>query len=166
MCDQRGRCDAGRPPRPAGAAAAVHLATTSMLAALVRRLSPRFADSLRRRSAAPGELPRPVRAIRGVLRRGGVPPAVRSFVLADNTALRFTNVDSLVTQQLYWFGEQGWEPELLPWWKHLCRRAHSIVELGANIGYFTVQGSMVAPHARYVGVEGHPVAERGCREKV
>jgi FkbM family methyltransferase len=101
-----------------------------------------------------------------VLRRGGIPRAVGTFHLADHPALRFVNADSLVLQQLYWFGEQGWEPELLPWWRYFCRRASRIVELGTNVGYFAVQGAKVAPHARYVAVEPHPVSARVCRQNL
>jgi FkbM family methyltransferase len=105
-------------------------------------------------------------AAREVLRRGGLPRAVRTFTLPGNPSLRFVNADSLVLQQLYWFGEEGWEPELLPWWRCACRRAAKIVELGANVGYFAVQGGAVAPHARYLAVEPHPVSARVCRENL
>jgi FkbM family methyltransferase len=71
--------------------------------------------------------------------------------------------DSLVLSQLYWYGEQGWEPELLPWWRHFCRHAGGILELGANVGYFSVQGARVAPATRYVAVEPHPTSLQVCR---
>jgi FkbM family methyltransferase len=86
--------------------------------------------------------------------------------LADNPERRFVNADSLVLQQLYWFGEQGWEPELLPWWRALCSGASTVVELGTNVGYFAVQGATAAPHARYLAVEPHPVTASWCRENL
>jgi FkbM family methyltransferase len=91
---------------------------------------------------------------------------VLTFPLADNPALSFVNADSLVLQQLFWFGEKGWEPELLPWWRHFCTRSSAILELGANVGYYTVQGGKVAPDARYVAVEPHPVSVEVCRENL
>jgi FkbM family methyltransferase len=91
---------------------------------------------------------------------------VRTFTLPDNPGLCFTNADSLVVQQLYWFGERGWEPELLPWWRYFCVRAARILDLGTNVGYFAVQGGRVAPRARYVAVEPHPVSARLCRENL
>jgi FkbM family methyltransferase len=83
---------------------------------------------------------------------------VSSFHLVDNPDLEFVAVDSQVLEQLYWCGEQGWEPELLPWWRAFCRSAHSVLELGTNVGYFAVQGARAAPGARYVAVEPHPVS--------
>jgi FkbM family methyltransferase len=39
----------------------------------------------------------------------------------------------------------------------------SVLELGANIGYFAVQGGRAAPDVRYVAVEPHPVSAEACR---
>ena len=69
----------------------------------------------------------------------------------------------MVLHQLYWHGEQGWEPQLLPWWRRFCRGASAVLELGANVGYFTVQGARAAPHARYIAVEPYPASARVCR---
>jgi FkbM family methyltransferase len=97
------------------------------------------------------------------LYRGGIPRAVSSFRLVDNPDLEFVAVDSQVLEQLYWCGEQGWEPELLPWWRAFCRDSQSVLELGTNVGYFAVQGARAAPGARYVAVEPHPVSVEICR---
>ncbi|WP_448612604.1 FkbM family methyltransferase [Modestobacter sp. URMC 112] len=86
-----------------------------------------------------------------------------SFRLVDNPDLEFVAVDSQVLEQLYWAGEQGWEPELLPWWRACCRDARSVLELGTNVGYFAVQGARAAPGVRYVAVEPHPVSAGICR---
>ena len=72
-------------------------------------------------------------------------------------------IDSQVLEQLYWCGEQGWEPELLPWWRAFCRTLGSVLELGTNVGYFAVQGGRAAPGVRYVAVEPHPVSAEACR---
>ena len=98
-----------------------------------------------------------------LLFRGGIPRAVSSFRLVDNPDLEFVATDSQVLEQLYWAGEQGWEPELLPWWRACCRNAASVLELGTNIGYFAVQGGRAAPGVRYVAVEPHPVSAEACR---
>jgi hypothetical protein len=50
---------------------------------------------------------------------------VSSFTLGDNRELRFVNAESLVLHQLYWFGERGWEPQLLRWWRVDPARARS-----------------------------------------
>lgn len=147
---------------PAGAARAAHLAARALLTGVVRRLPPRAVDRLRRHGAGGPVLA----AARSLLRRGGVPGAVDTFTLPDNPALRFATADSQVLQQLYWFGEEGWEPELLPWWRYLCRCSDSILELGANVGYATVQGVTAAPAARYTAVEPHPVSVDVCRRNL
>jgi FkbM family methyltransferase len=103
------------------------------------------------------------RAVLRRLCRGGIPRAVSRFRLIDNADLEFVAIDSHVLEQLYWRGEQGWEPELLPWWRAFCRCSRSVLELGTNIGYFAVQGGRAAPGVRYVAVEPHPVSVEVCR---
>ena len=129
---------------------------------VVGRMHPRLADALRSRLAPGGGAPGPV--LRW-LNRGGIPRRVGTFRLLDNPDLVFGAADSQVLGQLYWWGgEAGWEPELLPWWLAFCREARSVLELGANVGYFTVQGGRaVGPGARYVAVEPHPVSAEVCR---
>jgi FkbM family methyltransferase len=139
--------------------------TRRIAAGVVRRLPVPLADRLRGPATAPARSRRR-RAHDALLRalcRGGIPAGVGSFSLRDNRRLRFVNAESLVLHQLYWFGEQGWEPQLLPWWRRLCRRSSAILELGANVGYFTVQGARAAPHARYLAVEPYPASARLCR---
>ena len=144
----------------------VGVASRRAARAIVRRLPVAVADAIRqplphRGLSTPLGLPR--RALLRVLREGGIPDAVRVFRLTDNPGLWFVAADSLVLSQLYWYGEQGWEPELLPWWRHCCQQSQSILELGANVGYFTVQGALAAPSARYVAVEPHPFSRQVCR---
>jgi FkbM family methyltransferase len=97
------------------------------------------------------------------LYRGGIPRGVWRFRLVDDPALEFVAVESQVLEQLYWSGARGWEPELLPWWRACCRGARSVLELGANVGWFAVQGGRAAPGVRYVAVEPHPVSAGVCR---
>jgi FkbM family methyltransferase len=123
--------------------------------------------NLLRRALAPGAgnsvSARIRRALLRRLYQGGIPRAVSRFRLVDNPELEFVAVGSQVLEQLYWCGEQGWEPELLPWWREFCRRSHSVLELGTNVGYFAVQGGRAAPGIRYVAVEPHPVSAEACR---
>jgi FkbM family methyltransferase len=139
---------------PDRAALRLRLRARRVAAGVVRRLPVPLADRLRARARDP---------LLQVLRRGGIPAGVATFTLGDNRELRFVNAESLVLHQLYWFGEQGWEPQLLPWWRACCRRASAILELGANVGYFTVQGARAGPGARYVAVEPYPASARVCR---
>lgn len=137
--------------------------------AVVRRLQPRVADLLRRPVSEHGFTSLAGRARLTLLRRlcdGGIPDAVQTFQLADRPDLSFVAADSLVLSQLYWLGERGWEPELMPWWRYFCRRSHAVLELGANVGYFSVQGGRAVTSARYVAVEPHPVSRDICRSNL
>jgi FkbM family methyltransferase len=129
--------------------------------AVVAPMPVALADPLRRMLAT-GDGP-VRRAVLRRLYRGGIPRAVTRFRLADDPGLEFVAVDSQVLEQLYWCGEQGWEPELLPWWRAFCRRSASVLELGTNVGWFAVQGGRAAPRTRYVAVEPHPVSAAVCR---
>lgn len=101
-----------------------------------------------------------------ILRHRGIPSELEDFALPGSRHLRFVNTDSVIAQRLFWFGEDGWEPSLLPWWRAACRRATGICEIGANIGYFTVQGGGEAPDTRYVAVEPHPLTAETLRRNV
>ena len=132
--------------------------------AVVHRLPGSVADRLRTPPPDSATLAgRLRRALLTALRHGGIPASVQTFPLLDNPARLFVNAESLVLAQLYWFGEQGWEPELLPWWRYLCRRSSTVLELGANVGYYVVQGAQAAPGVCYTAVEPHPDSLRLCR---
>jgi FkbM family methyltransferase len=139
-------------------------AVSSIARAVVGRLPVSVADAVRRPLPAGA---RPVgrvrRATLRALREGGIPRSVSTFRVTDDPDLAFVAADSLVLAQLYWYGEQGWEPELLPWWRWFCRHSGSVLELGANVGYFTVQAARAAPGIRQVAVEPHPFSLQICR---
>jgi FkbM family methyltransferase len=142
----------------------LRLPARRMTAGVVRRLPVTVADRLRGPVTAPthSRRHRAHEALRQVLCRGGIPAGVTTFPLRDNRELIFVNAESLVLHQLYWFGEQGWEPQLVPWWRRFCHRSSAILELGANVGYFTVQGARAGPRARYIAVEPYPASARVC----
>ena len=107
------------------------------------------------------------RRVLEVLRHRGLPANTGTFTLVDNPQIRMVNAESFVVERLYWFGERnGYEPEVVVWWREYCRRATRILELGANVGYFTVQGAKVAGTVPYVAVEPHPGCVAVCRENV
>jgi FkbM family methyltransferase len=99
------------------------------------------------------------RALGGVLevvRHRGIPAGEQTFALPDRPSVRFVRADSLVLQRAYWMGTDGWEPDLAMWWPVLCSEATGVLELGANVGYYTVQGALAAPQTPYRAVEAHP----------
>jgi len=73
----------------------------------------------------------------------------------DDPTISFYPVDSMVMDAVYWSGIQGYEGKVSDVWISLCRRSHSILEIGGNIGLFTVIGARVAKGA-YTVVEPVP----------
>ena len=142
---------------------AARAAVRSLARSIVGRLPVAVAEAVRRplpHDSPPGRIRH---AMLHALREGGIPRGVSTFRVVDDPDLAFVAADSLVLAQVYWYGEQGWEPELLPWWRRFCRRSRSVLELGANVGYFTVQAARAAPGVRYVAVEPHPFSLEICR---
>ena len=74
---------------------------------------------------------------------------------ADRPDLSFEPVDSMVAEALYWFGVQGYEGRLGAIWPALCARSADTLEVGGNIGLYTVLGGGVAA-GRYTVVEPLP----------
>ena len=143
--------------------AAARTAARGVARAAVGRLPVPVADAVRRPLPHGASSGRVRRAALRALREGGIPRGVSTFRPVDNPDLEFVAAESLVLAQLYWYGEEGWEPELLPWWRRFCRDSGSVLELGANVGYFTVQAARAAPGVRHVAVEPHPYSVQVCR---
>jgi FkbM family methyltransferase len=106
-----------------------------------------------------------LRPILEVLRHRGL-ESVGTFSIVDRPEVRLVAADSLVVRRLFWFGERGYEASEAAWWRWFCERSERILELGANIGYYTVQGGLVAPRASYVAVEPHPEVAALLRENL
>ena len=79
-----------------------------------------------------------------------------AIVPADRSGLRFTNCDSMILPSIHWFGVYGYEGVLCDYWPLFCTGANNIVEIGANIGFFTVLGSRASPGGKYLAVEPLP----------
>lgn len=89
-----------------------------------------------------------------------IPTSVSEFALLGWPHLKFANVDSVSARLIYWTGDH-WVAQHaagVGLWEQLCRRAETIVELGANIGYYTVVGGAAAA-GTYAAYEPHP---RSC----
>jgi FkbM family methyltransferase len=97
----------------------------------------------------------PLAAAAALLRHRPLAP-LTEFDLPGNPDLKFAAVESRLARLLYWYGERGYETGETEWWRRLCQGSKSIVEIGANIGYYTVQGASAAPKARYTAVEANP----------
>lgn len=99
-----------------------------------------------------------------LVRLRGIPSG--TFTLPDNPRVTFASNDSLILERIYWMGEKGWERHLMPWWRSLCRQSGVIVEIGANVGYYTVQGALASPCAKLIAVEPHPRSAAAIRSNL
>jgi FkbM family methyltransferase len=82
------------------------------------------------------------------------------------SGVRLQATSSQILQRVYWFGAEGYEPGESALWASLCADATSILEVGANVGYYTVHGAKAAPGVPYVAVEPHPVSAAALRRNV
>lgn len=80
------------------------------------------------------------------------------FHPAGDPAVTLAAVDSQLSQLLFWYGDSGYEGTEAEWWRRLCAQATSILELGTNIGHYTVIGALASPDATYTAVEANPAA--------
>ncbi|MBV8237120.1 MAG: FkbM family methyltransferase [Acidimicrobiia bacterium] len=86
-----------------------------------------------------------------------VPPAVDAFSPPGRPDVRFVSRTAGVTQWTYWLGMEevarlGAGTRV---WEALCAGADEVVEIGANIGFYTVPGGRAARGA-YRAYEPHP----------
>lgn len=80
----------------------------------------------------------------------------------DAPALSFEAVDSMVMDAVYWFGVRGYEGTVARTWTALCQRSRSVLEVGGNVGLFTVIGAGAAPGS-YTVVEPVPAVAATLR---
>lgn len=83
----------------------------------------------------------------------------------DAPELSFAPVNSTVMEAIYWFGIQGYEGRLADIWRSECRRSRSVLEIGGNVGLFTVIGAS-ATAGSYTVVEPVPVVAKTLRENL
>jgi FkbM family methyltransferase len=84
--------------------------------------------------------------------------SIDSFVTLDEPQIRIQNTDCVLVRSLYWFGLSGYEDREYEIWRYFCSNAKKgILEIGANVGFYTVMGSKMAPKVPYTAVEPHPI---------
>jgi FkbM family methyltransferase len=97
--------------------------------------------------------------------RGHLARRVSEIRPLDMPQLVFRSVDSMVLDAVYWFGVQGYEGRVADVWVALCRRARAVLEVGGNVGLFTVIGAH-ASTARYTVVEPVPAIAAVLQENL
>lgn len=93
-------------------------------------------------------------------------PEDPTFRLTDRPGVVLATTDSQIAKRLFWYGEHGYEGVEVDWWRRYCAQARSVLEIGANIGYYTVRGAAAASPRPYVAVEAHPESAAIARRNV
>src|ERR1051326_8789647 len=96
-------------------------------------------------------------------RRPRLPPGLTEVRPLDRPHVSFEPTDSMVMDAIYWFGVQGYEGRMADVWESLCATAHNIIEVGANVGLFTVLGGLCA-RGSYTAVEPLPAVCGGVSD--
>jgi FkbM family methyltransferase len=74
--------------------------------------------------------------------------------------------DSYIANYLFWLGIDGYETGEPAWWASLVSSHRGALEVGANIGLYTLVGASAAPSVRYRAVEPNPVSYDVLRRNV
>jgi FkbM family methyltransferase len=74
--------------------------------------------------------------------------------------------DSYITNRLFWLGLDSYEPGEPEWWSSLVSAHASTLELGANIGLYTILGARAGKGRPYVAVEANPRSAAVLRENL
>lgn len=85
-------------------------------------------------------------------------PQRTPFEVAGLPGIRIAPADSRIAAYLFWLGIDGHEPGEPAWWASLTASHSSVLELGANIGVYTLAGAAGAPAVPYRAVEANPTA--------
>lgn len=80
-----------------------------------------------------------------------------TFVVPGGHGEHLLVVGSRMERTLWWYGEAGYEGGEAVCWRRLCARATNVLEVGANIGYYSVVGAR-ATIGTYTAVEPNPEA--------
>ncbi len=81
------------------------------------------------------------------------------FPIPDAPHLTMARSDSVVCAIVFWLGQRAYEGSEIDWWAACCTRSRNVVEVGANVGLYSLNGAAAVPaDARYLAIEPHPVS--------
>ena len=64
--------------------------------------------------------------------------------------------DDWISNQIYWRGWAGYEPEMAPLWFGLASRAEVVLDVGAHVGFYTLLAAHANSKSRIFAFEPHP----------
>jgi FkbM family methyltransferase len=103
------------------------------------------------------------RIVFGLVKKAGLPPyrmrrlmrfrGTFKIKLEQGISVVMMNYGNTIENELFWRGLSGWEPRSTEVWKTLCRQSHTIVDVGANTGLYSLIAGKVNPEAKLYAVE-------------
>lgn len=86
--------------------------------------------------------------LRKWIHRKNIPSGIASFCIGGSS-LRMYSDNSPIAIMMFWLGKTGYESQEIELWERLSKSATSIVEIGGNIGVYTIFGASANPQASY-----------------
>lgn len=116
-------------------------------------------------------------AIRGAARRAGVSPELAIRHLPRSGVTRMTlpggrrarlwsRGDDWVSNQVFWRGWDGYEPEMANVFWRLASGARVTLDVGAHVGYYSLLAALAAPRSTVFAFEPLPVVFERLRRNI
>tara|TARA_B110000263_G_scaffold242812_1_gene248778 strand:+ start:599 stop:1522 length:924 start_codon:yes stop_codon:yes gene_type:complete len=74
-------------------------------------------------------------------------------VFSGSNSFKIYNTATIIENQLFWKGLDGFEPHSLKIWARLCKNADTIFDLGANSGVYSLVAKSENPNSRVYAFE-------------
>lgn len=114
--------------------------------------------------------------LRVLTRRGLIPPEIWGRIpvrktfrvhLPDNSGFVYASTPAdFIGRSVYWRGLAGYEPETIPVFVQLARRARVVLDIGAHTGFFSLVALAANPNARVVAFEPVPRIYQRLMEQI
>ncbi|MCB0323068.1 MAG: FkbM family methyltransferase [Bdellovibrionales bacterium] len=108
--------------------------------------------------------------------RGMIPPRILQFLpyrgivelhLPGIAAVRLkASYNDWMATQFYWFGIDAHEPETVSFWLCAVENAEVIIDIGANIGIYSILAAQKTPHAHIAAFEPVPQVRKALEENL
>lgn len=79
---------------------------------------------------------------------------VTEVKLPNNKSLKLSSGEEhWITNQLFWHGWSGYEPEVTPIFFKLAQQARGVLDVGAHFGFFSILAALANPAAQVIAME-------------
>ena len=81
-------------------------------------------------------------------------------------AVLWSRGDDWISNQVFWRGWNGYEPETTPMFWRLASSADVVLDIGAHVGFYSVLAAQANPNARVIALEPLPVVFERLRRNL